>query len=91
MKEKLYQLQSLEWLEENAYKDLDGDWWIRKEAYKSHEKAGMEMYDDSELLYEPNAGALLTQAEYLKESEQSYFDWAIRIVYTRQSHPEYFL
>ena len=91
MKEKLYQLQSLEWLEENAYKDQDDDWWINKEAFEAHENAGLEDYDDSELVYEPQVGTLLTQAEYLKERKESNFDWAIRIMYTRQSHPEYFL
>ena len=85
-------MQNLEWLKENAFQDIDKDWWISEEDYSNFDTHSLEAnYRTQELLYSPAVGQLMSEIEYTVESQESNIDWAIKEIYTQETHPEYFL
>ena len=82
-------MQSLEWLEKNAYKDEDQDWWETEADYNEWDDA--DGYDGAHLFYGGDEGAIWDTERYLKESKESKLEWAVELVYTKETHPERFL
>jgi len=87
-----YQLQDQEWFDKNAYQDLDGDYWKDKADFDEFDDSiEAHQYCDQHLVFECNVNLLMTRRQYILESKESKFGWAIKKIYTLEEYPEMFL
>ena len=88
-----YLMHDYDWLKKNAYQDIDADWWQDEADFHEFESRAESdrAYAEEDLVYSCNIGRLMTEEEYITESKESMFDWALEKIYTKEEYPEMFL
>ncbi len=89
---KLYLLKSLEWFEENSYRDSTGVFWKSKKLRDMYENDELNRADmnESEYIFELSIN---TDGIYI-DSESPYvksFMWGVDKIYDPETNPEYFI
>jgi len=86
---KKYLMQSLEWFEKNAFKDMDGEFWETEKLRDQYNKG--EEYEipwNNEDL-EPAIPAKICGGIWIIDTEKKM--WGVKIVLTVEEYPEYFI
>ncbi len=80
-----YIIQNLEWFQENAFIDSEGNFWEYEEdaiVFENYEN--ITRWD--KIIYNEDIGKILD-----KDNLNEDFYWAVKMIVTSENHPEYFL
>ncbi len=80
-----------EWLNKNAYEDTDGDYWKTQNDRDQFENEESEPLSISKLIYVDSIGKTFTEEEFISQMLDSDVKWAVNLIVTQESHPEYYL
>jgi len=83
-------VRSLEWFEENAFRDDDGDYWKTMELRDAHNEMRIGTVSEVEGKYVPKK----VIGKVLKHINQDFYNkhkWIVEEILTQNEYPEYFL
>ena len=85
---KLAKIQNKEWLDANAFKDIDGDYWLNETAFYVWDRSVRNKPDHSAWIAAGDVGKVVdTDGDYLGMK----IEWGLERYLTPENDPEYFL
>lgn len=86
---RVFKTKPIEWLEENAYRDIDGDWW-------ENEKDEREWCENShknslDIVMYLNWDWIINDILIIDYACTPEIEWGIEYEMTKENYPEYFL